>query len=270
MKFGFEIESIINTDRLNLSVGEYHNGIKINSIWETQRDASLRNSGIFDFENGVEFVSKVFNNKKEALKGLYNFKKIICKKSKSNNMGEILYFNKSCGAHIHFSIDSYNFWKSANNTIFIKTTEFFFKELEKNKNISEETKQNIKNQYFRDYAKRKNLNEIRQINDRASEWNFKSELNNKGFEWRSFNLKGCKNWEEFFSLYKIAFKTLNFLEKQIKKWGYQDKIIIEDKIIKMKHKKHNYTLKVEKKDKFYNFDFDEDDKNKEVFIECAI
>ena len=49
---------------------------------------------------------------------------------------------------------------------------------------------------------------------RHTEFNYRSELDNKGFEWRSFNLMGVKTWEEFKILMGIGFECINFLFKK--------------------------------------------------------
>jgi len=47
--------------------------------------------------------------------------------------------------------------------------------------------------------------------NRTKEFNAQSERNNQGFEWRSFNLNGVKNWDEFKEMFKIGFECLDFL-----------------------------------------------------------
>ena len=39
---------------------------------------------------------------------------------------------------------------------------------------------------------------------RYSEFNFYSIEENKGFEWRSFNLMGIKTWDEFYKMMSLG------------------------------------------------------------------
>jgi hypothetical protein len=42
------------------------------------------------------------------------------------------------------------------------------------------------------------------------EFNFCSERDKRGLEWRSFNIRGIKTWAEFEEMFKIARETITF------------------------------------------------------------
>ena len=141
MKIGLEIESIVDRARLTMEVGDYHHGIPISGLllnsWKAEHDGSLYPTrDVFPNQTGIEFVSNIYPSQKEAMAGLKQFKRIVCTIGKSKKLNELMYFNTSCGAHIHFELEKYKFWDYASKTIFEKTTKQFFELLEKNKYIS--------------------------------------------------------------------------------------------------------------------------------------
>lgn len=215
MKIGLEIECIINRDKLNFPIGDYHNGHKLGKYWESQRDGSLDGDDIFKYEKTVELVSFPIKGKTEFKRAIQELKQIL-KIKKSGKLSEKVYFNNSCGCHIHVSFNKYKFIRSSHPMILVRTRKFFLKNLFKS-NLSKKLKDNIAKQYDRSFAKVYPVERMRNVG-RESEFNYGSERNNKGMEWRSFNLCGVTNYKELRRLLNLAYRSLRYLEKQIAYW----------------------------------------------------
>lgn len=225
MKIGIEVEGIINTEKVRVEIGSYHAGIPCGNYWNCQRDGSLSPSGRFKEERPVEFVSTTLKNKKHLNVAIKELRKILRIK-KSQKLSKSIYFNKSCGCHIHISFRQYNFWNKSHPSIFIKTRKYFKDNLRK-LNIPDNLKKVILLHYDRGSARVVGEKEMRDYN-RSREFNFSSELDNKGIEWRSFNLYDVKSWKELKLLIKLAYKTARYLETQTKNWKDQE----EDEILR--------------------------------------
>lgn len=216
IKVGVEIECVFNERLIHLVKGSYHSGIinkKLNG-WKVENDGSLdsnieryRTPRFFEsWGNTAEIVSDLSSNRKEFFKKLRNFKKFFSKREYELN--EVLAFNYSCGSHIHFSYENFNFDKKTFYVIYEKTRKMFFKKIKKSKI---ESKIEILDQYNRSYAQIKDKNTWKQ--DRREEFNFMSERENHGIEWRSINMRGIKTWKEFFEFWKIVYSCLQYLLK---------------------------------------------------------
>lgn len=125
---------------------------------------------------------------------------------KNKPLEEFFSINKSCGAHIHFS-----------------DTEGYYKYM-----ISYDTLRKIRDRYFsllkRAYPdiyklsysnyERKGQCDSNNKDDvvKATSTDRKKEFNltdlNKGIEWRSFNLLGCKTWEEMEDIFRAVFTII--------------------------------------------------------------
>jgi hypothetical protein len=64
-----------------------------------------------------------------------------------------------------------------------------------------------------------NENDFRTTYDRHKEFNFDSEINLKGFEWRSPNMTGIKTWSEFEEYINILYGCVFFLCKKALKYS---------------------------------------------------
>ena len=225
MIIGLEIEGVINRSIIKFPIGNYHDGISLGRYWESQSDSSIRMDDKFKNEETVEIVSEIIKNKSEFKDAINELREILKIDRKQRLSGRI-YFNKSCGCHFHVSLSKYKFFDKSHPQIFIRTRKYFIKHL-KRLNIPEELKLNILSQYDRNYSKIVSEEFIKNNDYREREFNFLSETENKGLEWRSFNLCGVKKWKELKILLNLAYKTLKYLEKQSKFWKDYEKSEIE-------------------------------------------
>jgi hypothetical protein len=222
MKVGLEIELIYNAQKLSVVRGSYHGGATLSKFWEVQSDTSIsptRNK--FPISETCEFVTRrLIPSKRMLRKAIRELRSHFLKNYVfKQKMDEFIDFNDSCGAHIHFSIPNYKYFDKCPEHLFDKARIKFFELLENSKVLSNEVKHLVKLQYNRSYARIMPTSEIRQLYERRAEWNFQSERNNKGMEWRSFNTRGVKTWVEFYELYSIAWDTLEYLNKNAVKWS---------------------------------------------------
>jgi len=212
---GFEIETIINTEKHNFNIGAYHNGIKLNKYFKLERDSSI-NAGScreFEFKTDCEFITPILKTKTEFFKAVKNFIKVL---SKNNlyKLNEVMNINSNCGCHIHLSLSNNKKFKNfIDYEILKETRDLFFNKLDNNNIINENTKTQVKNNYTRSYAEtlKKRVWKSNFNTSRLTEFNSCSERDNKGLEWRSFNLCGVKNWLELEELFKIAYEVIYFL-----------------------------------------------------------
>lgn len=240
---GTEIECIINPDKFitkefNGGYG-FRNGKNLNSFWVETYDASVYSSNIFPSEKCLEIIQKPisevhFQESLNAFKDLF-----------SGELSDCVYFNKSCGAHIHFSLPK-KLVKYFTFEKFKRFREMFFNNLE-NSGLRADLIADIRKQYFRDYAKEvktetefnKIINDLKNSNYRKYEINLTCEEGGKGIEWRSFNLMNVKTWDEFFKMYDIALKTIqDFIQVLTKSqevssynFGRIDKKLLKEKLL---------------------------------------
>lgn len=235
----------MNSRIRDLPKGEYHDGTPVSKNWYTERDASIDHNCEFKICDEIEFVSGKVENLKGLKDLLKEFKDIIQGKNKKRKLKNVLVFNKSCGAHIHFSFGrklkgrrykEYNMYKSTPEHFFGKAKQFFFGILERS-GLRESLVKSVKKQYYRGYAE----NNTKEDHERNSEWNFRSQEHGRGMEWRSFNLRGVKTWAELFKLYGLAYRTLKFLEKNSRKWEDPEDV---DEITPLKNNKKKWSRMV--------------------------
>lgn len=202
---GLEIELIYNRTKVKtFDIGEYHNGVTFGKYWKVERDGSLRLNGKFSIENSSEFVSRCLKSKKAYFSALKEFKDFFSSNG-LYELKEVLDFNNSTGSHIHIGLKDKNISKFVHIDELSKIRRLFFK-LVKNSNIlQEKTKESILKHYFRHYAQKNNDINHLDTNNRYKEFNLRSELEGKGFEWRSLNLNGVEYWSEFEEMFKIFF-----------------------------------------------------------------
>lgn len=201
---GLEIELIYNSQILNIRMGDYHNGIKILKYWSCERDGSLRNGNnpFKSWTKSCEFISiKLDSPKKvnEAIKELIDF---LSNKGKYS-LNEVININDSCGSHIHLSI-----FKNRKELRFIYYSDLKLLTQIRKKTLKElKNNESIYNHYFRGYAKKTTKKDLYQTNNRYKEFNFNSEYENKGFEWRSPNLNNISSWQDFKNYLNIYVKN---------------------------------------------------------------
>lgn len=210
IKIGIEIECITNKDLINFNVGDYHDGIKKGKNWNLQHDGSLNNLNSFNNYQCIEFVSKILSSKKTFNNALEEFKSFF----KEHNLKDVLKFNSSCGCHIHIGLNNdKKFYDKLNYDKIKELRELFFKKINENNILNDNVKGLILRQYFRNYAKKTTPKEWEFYNHRNSEFNKQSEQRDKGLEWRSVNIRGVKNWEEFFEVFNIIYECIEHLFK---------------------------------------------------------
>jgi len=223
---GIELESIINRDYLELDVGEYHNAIHFTDIWRAERDGSLYGSSHFNKGYCAELTTEIIDidDYKEAIRELKAY-------VGGEDLKEVFWFNESCGCHIHFSVkDKKMFYKNIPTCVYPLIRKFFFNELDKSSIIPQDTKELIKKHYYRNYAikfKKIHINS----NNRYLEFNFRSEKQGMGLEWRSFNVRGVEKWEELEEMFRIGTDTIKYLASVLNSFYYEDKKSIKEKEI---------------------------------------
>ena len=254
---GIEIECILNEEQFNLPVGYYHRGCGVYGLkdWVAEQDSSLKDEGEFNECLLVEFVSPVFLDVNSFEKGLKDFYNKFSLKG-DLNLSSAMVFNMSCGSHLHFSISGFSFTKKAVFKIFPRVRKKF-KKLILNSDIK--SREEIVAHYDRGYSEEVNEENFRLY--RECEFNFCSEREGKGIEWRSLNMLGVETWKEFFNFWKIVVKCLRYFYKIAQNYNFSNTInlvkkgIITKSIIKenLKEKKERLNLKLVKKDKTYSY-----------------
>lgn len=244
--YGIEIEGIFNNKYTNLmneieeydedgnrynGREEYNHDIKFKK-WRFKGDGSLHDSGFFSNESIVEFYSNLLKSKTDFFKALKEFKDFCSNKNKIE-LKDVVYFNDSCGCHIHIGFKDYRkFYNLVNLEILKEFRELFFKKIKESKILDSDTKLNILNHYYRSYAREiKAQNYNKKHPHRYLEFNILSERSGKGLEWRSFNLRDIKTWKEFNHLFKICFECIEFLHNKILN-GYE----LDNKPLKLNKK----------------------------------
>jgi hypothetical protein len=222
IRLGIEIEAIMNSELLDFDIGMYHKGIEIPHLsgWKAERDGSINTDGEdspFEEDDYVELISPI-------MKGRDGFRLEINKFIEQFNyveLNRIFFFNNSCGSHVHISINRKPryFYDKVIKSAFIKTREYFISKIQSS-NLSFETKRLIINQYDRHYASQDWVDCKRNdtLSFRNSEFNFLSEENGKGLEWRAPNMHGISTWDEFREFWDIVYSSVQFLVKNSKSW----------------------------------------------------
>lgn len=231
IKVGIEIECIYNHRLVDIDIGGYHNGEEIEDIpnWIAERDSSVHRTVTDNFRGSpVEIISKVINNKQDFFREIDEFINYFSAE-REIELKKILCFNKTCGAHIHISVPYKKqiFMKKTSNLCLIRTRQKFFKEIKKS-NLSRNAKKLILKNYFRSFSKDKlpkDRNSIGDMYDRNREFNFYSEIQGKGIEWRSLSMQGITKWSEFREFWEIVYDCAEYLVKISRKWKEPTKSI---------------------------------------------
>lgn len=229
IKFGVEIELIADEELNDFEVAAYHHGnyndvSKLKGFWKIERDGSL-SANDEDYNNFLspktaEFISKKLNMK-DLKPALNIFKKFF--NGDEYELNEIISFNKSCGCHIHFSDDSNAHKGFLGYAYFHKLRE---KTMERIRKELPNIYNTFKKHYFRDGYSQENRSIFIPPN-REVEFNFTQLKNNRGIEWRAFNLYGVKTWEELFKLITIAIEEIDKMLKEYIKNGQQERLEVE-------------------------------------------
>lgn len=230
VKYGVEIECCANTDIVKVDKDGYHgrNSVLLaDNYWKSESDGSLR-AGDFTHSDSFEFISKTCKDEEELSKALVAFEAYFSDGGKYE-LNEVLSFNNSTGCHIHFSFDNkkFLFRKLATFNSFMALRNYFLTAIERS-SINDIAKNEIKKRYFRSYASKLTKAGFNNaLGDRRKEFNFCSEDNGTGLEWRSINLTGIKTWAEFKEIFAIIIKSINFFKDNRSKFADKRKGIIE-------------------------------------------
>lgn len=195
--FGIEVECEV-AHHVGIRKGGYHCGNRVNEDWKAEDDGSLRASpGYME----VEFVSRVFK-RNELSKVLRSLKRAV--RDTRSDMRN-LKINRSCGAHIHFSLldtrtNRYNqLLKRLPMRVLNKIKTRAIAAIEKElPNVAP---------FFKSHYNRNHARTIQHIDEamHGAEWDF---THNKGVEWRSFNTLGITNWKDLLKMYKIGTRVI--------------------------------------------------------------
>jgi len=222
MIIGLEVETWLDTDMYDMEYGLYHDGRNVSQHWETQNDSSIepRESCPFadcyydeeddeyhnedDTNNDVEFVSKAFKFSKFDTV-IAELKDLLYIEGKE--LYQTVHLNETMGTHVHFSPPKGSFknFGDRGRMKFYKMMRESFKWRIGRSNIS--SKDKIIERYNRYYAQQ--IEDLKNRSKRQVEFNFLSESDGKGLEWRSPNMGDIKTWREFDEYFKIIKACLN-------------------------------------------------------------
>ncbi|MCH7534155.1 MAG: hypothetical protein IH948_00115 [Bacteroidetes bacterium] len=251
IKIGVEIECIYNPRLIEMYPGEYHDGNPIGGLanWIVEYDSSLSTSSAMGFNgNTAEIISSVIMGKESFFREIKKFMDFFSQNGK-NELKKVLHFNKTCGSHIHIGIirKPHMFYKKVSNNCLIKTRNKFLRDIGKNQIISTSARKNIIDNYFRTFS-RKSWQDHNRENisfEKNYEFNFYSERQGKGIEWRGLNMIGIKTWEEFYEFWKIVYNCVEYLVKISNKWKDNNRWTLRPKTEKL-FKKYLLDKRIEK------------------------
>lgn len=243
IKIGLELEGCYNEDYVGFDVGDYHDGIKVSPYFKAEHDGSLCSYNNFSNSLTMELVSKIIKIDETDLL-VTDLRKLL--NGNNEELNKLVSFNDSCGCHIHFSTDK-KFKPNIPFYFYVEMRDFFFNKLDKS-GLRTDLIKSIKKQYFRGYAKKL----IKDSNDRGMEFNFQSESNNYGLEWRSFNLCGVESWDEMRTVLNIATESIKVLVGHLENFElFEEEIIEKPKLktydsisVKKKKNKSHSSLRV--------------------------
>ena len=220
IKLGIEIECCYNSEEHDFNIGGYHCDRKSykGKNWRIESDGSLKNSRIFEEENTAEFISGILGGKKTFFGALKEFKSFFG----DQFLGDSLDFNNSMGCHVHIGLNNNKkYFNKINFETIKKLREKFLNNIKISEILSEDTKTQITEHYFRrgvsgtNYAPKTTKAEwYNSRPQKYAEFNRRSDRDGMGLEWRSVNLKGVKNWDEFDEVFRIIYNCVEWLFKK--------------------------------------------------------
>lgn len=215
IKIGIEIEGVYNGKLINIEKGEYHDGIDIPGLddFTAEDDSTIHGFNFDGWDKPVEIVSRCFKSKSDFFKGLRKFQDFFSGHGK-RELNQILFFNSSCGSHVHFSIRGFRFGDKTIFNIYPKVRNYFVNKIRKS---SIKSKHQILAHYDRSYSRIVSEANWRRDN-KYLEFNLSSEEAEKGIEWRSLNMLDISTWKEFFEFWEIVYLSIAFLYKSAQKW----------------------------------------------------
>ena len=209
--FGLELEGIFYDPSKTLQVDGYHSGRFDGNNFKFESDSSLTVDKINkDTHTGAECICKYFRHSQfpkvyvQRLKEY--FSEMLYGFRMSNELNECVYFNESCGLHVHFSVPEQNLLGTVYYDFvkLLRTT--FFDMLDDSVHISELVKRIIKERYYRGYAEKLHKDDF--YGGHGDEINFQSYESGTGLEWRSPCACGIRTWDEFEELIEILCNSI--------------------------------------------------------------
>lgn len=212
LSIGVEIECAYDSDRFDLTVGNYHEGQPVTGLpgWRVEEDGSLNvSTDRPETFRTAEFVSKRCKGISDLRRTLQLFKAYFSKSGKLQ-LKDVMEFNDSTGAHVHISTTAFKFTDRAVFSALVSTRNNFKNSI---KNSALRSKDQILGRYFRSYAE-ETTRDNRYEPNKYREFNIRSEQSGQGLEWRSPNMTGISTWEEFAAYWEIVFASIEVLAKK--------------------------------------------------------
>ncbi|TRZ52336.1 MAG: hypothetical protein D4S01_03165 [Dehalococcoidia bacterium] len=242
ISIGLELEAIYNKDVVTPPVVQnYHHGTyEEEANWKAETDGSLNvltadRTAYGEHASTFELISKRLVGRDGMLTALNEVKEVFCH---NKPLKDCFRFNKTCGAHIHFSILG-KVKQRTHIKLFESMRQEFFDRINQSE-LRPAVKKKIITHYGREYSQMLTKEEYLNPN-RRSEFNFLSEASEKGMEWRSVNLHGVNAWTELYTVYNIAYDCIENLERRVRKYNIIENIKLEQNEISSLRKKLNYT-----------------------------
>lgn len=206
--WGVEIEmACLNS----VPIGEYRSPKMITPNWATKADSSIRsmsgwcrgeiiNPQPFTIKEPAQISTQVRAKMEEVFEWLSQ--KHHRKANLHKDFTKWLDFNRSMGAHIHFSrSDEEGYRVRDSPTQYIAAKDAVFKRL-KREEPAHKFRLFAKHYYRVDYSSRMKLRELYSARREFYE------TNNKGTEWRAFNFMGCTTWNDVIRRTTIAIEEI--------------------------------------------------------------
>jgi hypothetical protein len=230
--FGIEVEAEINTNKMRVVNASYHSRevgfpYTLGQYFKTEGDGSLRLKKFHKSGMTTEIITQKPQDVANYKEVIQDFKNAIIEKSKTPNLSDVLNFNDTTGCHIHLSLMSDKGlllpFKMASPKEFVKFNKRLLKEV---KTQMPHIYGKFSRSFYRSYA----LKRITEEN-RYCCWNYSlNEINR--LEFRSFNLRGVDNWEDFEKMFDIVFGLINEFCADLIKVGFNHEIKVSPMSLK--------------------------------------
>ena len=207
VKFGIELELAFNSRIHSFDVGGYHANNSGQEIpnWAITSDSSLNTdkcpSSWSSSAKNAEIISDVSYGVSEMMERLEQFIDYMSVNGKYE-LNDVIHFNKSCGAHIHFST-----WKSAENNMCFMTRYRLLRSrvFDRVRTELPHIYDSYKSNYFRSYSKE----QAGVFIDKRERGEFNYTALQKGVEWRAFHLLGVKTWDDLRKMIRIGVEEID-------------------------------------------------------------
>ena len=232
MVFGFELEGLYYDPDDDLHIQGYHSGEFGHRTFKMEQDSTLepddedREYDTYEDEygdeiqdedgeyttcwKGAELINRPMTGTSIHSKYVNGVQKYLtnalCRNVKDMKMKNVVYFNDTCGFHVHFSIVDMNLTDTVYYDFIQDLRETFFEKVSNSTIINSNAKRAIKSNYYRSYAREMKVGEF--YGQHGQEFNYNSYMAGRGFEWRSPSLNGIKDWDELAEMVRIITSTI--------------------------------------------------------------